>query len=188
MFAQYTIEQQKGIREKVVLWCSFSLFVLLLIIFTLPKESVKTVQTEDIRIPILASYASSVNVNLSVDDAHEIASNIVKYADYQHIKPTLLAALITIESGYKQFAISDSNAIGLMQVLPKYHKDKIQNNKLIPFKIEDNIALGSMILREYLDKSHSVREALLRYNGSLGTNSDYAKKILSEQEHIKGLM
>ncbi len=97
--------------------------------------------------------------------------------------PELVLAVIDVESGFNQFAISRAGAMGLMQVMPFWLKE-IGHPEDNLFNIETNLRMGCTILRYYLDKEkNDVTQALARYNGSKGsyryTNRIF--KVLNEQ-------
>lgn len=80
----------------------------------------------------------------------------------------LILGLITIESKFDKYAISNSGAQGLMQVMP-FWLTQIGVKGQDLFDTETNIRYGCTILRYYLIKEHGdMRRALARYNGSLG--------------------
>jgi len=118
---------------------------------------------------------------LDTDLARLIAKSIIKHGKEFGFPPELLCSLIFRESAFNTVAVSSASCLGLMQINPKAHGDKIKRlgleyNDLC--KIDNNIRLGCMILREYYDKSHSIRKALHRYVG--GKETQYVLDILGE--------
>ena len=100
------------------------------------------------------------------------------------VDPLLILAVMAIESRFNPIAESDSGAKGLMQVIPRYHLDKLEGNDrehaaLAP---EVNIHLGGRVLKEYIDSTGSVEAGLQKYNGALWDGGNqYAQKILAER-------
>ena len=93
------------------------------------------------------------------------------------IEPELVLALIEVESGFDEFAISVAGARGLMQVMPFWLNEIGLSDKNL-FKIRTNLRMGCTILRYYMDmEPHDLGRALARYNGSLGTTV-YANKVI----------
>lgn len=82
----------------------------------------------------------------------------------------LILGLIQVESAFRQYAISNVGARGLMQVMPFWQRyiGKPQHNL---FDIRTNLRYGCTILRHYrnVENGNMVR-ALARFNGSLGSN------------------
>ena len=100
------------------------------------------------------------------------------------VDPLLILAVIAIESRFNPIAESDSGAKGLMQVIPRYHLDKLEakNRERIALSPAVNIELGSRVLKEYIDSTGSVEAGLQKYNGSLWDGGNqYAQKILAER-------
>lgn len=92
-----------------------------------------------------------------------------------NVDPLLVLAVIGVESGFKSTAKSNAGAIGYMQVVPKWHLNKIQNVE----KLKDpwyNVHIGTSILGELIDKTNDISKALQKYNGS--KNNVYANKVL----------
>ena len=126
------------------------------------------------------------------------AAAIVAEADRQAARHGLdtevILAVIAIESTFKERAVSRFGARGLMQIMPKYHPEKIRRIGGVHalFEPRKNIATGSQILGDYLQLSRgNIRHALLRYNGSLkNPRSRYADKVLrmsNEFRRVAGL-
>lgn len=111
--------------------------------------------------------------------AKEINNAIIKYSREYRLPPTFVLHLMKRESNFDVLAKSKLGAVGLMQVMPKAHKDKmkkigITNGDL--YHIDNNVRLGCWILREYFDLTGSIEEALKKYVG--GNHSTYASDIL----------
>ena len=115
----------------------------------------------------------------------EMANNYAKWifdsAYEQKVDPVLVLSIIDVESSFNYQAMSNSNAIGLMQVIYYWHKEKIAN-KADLYDPKINIKTGTRIIREYLDRSNNEVEALLRYNGSLGQSPIYSMKVLETKQ------
>lgn len=95
------------------------------------------------------------------------------------LSPSLVLAVIQVESGFDRFAVSRSGARGLMQVMP-FWKKEIGHPQDDLFYPPTNLRYGCTILRYYLKRfDNDVAPALAQYNGSLGLNSGYASRVLS---------
>lgn len=84
------------------------------------------------------------------------------------LPPTLVLALIQVESAFKADAISSAGAVGLMQIMPFWVSE-------LGLPIDDlthparNLRYGCTILAHYLAiENGDFTRALARYNGSLG--------------------
>ena len=113
-----------------------------------------------------------------------------KAAQKYELDPNLILAIIAIESSFNPFAESGAGAQGLMQIMPKYHQEKLQRfdetNPALSYEI--NIMVGAQILKEYLDAHSSLNIALLRYVG-VGVNgkSSYPQKVFRMRSRISSI-
>jgi soluble lytic murein transglycosylase-like protein len=79
-------------------------------------------------------------------------------------------------------------SLGLMQVIPKYHKEKINtvSGPLNMYTTEANIKVGTEILREYTNWYSSLDKSLRQYNGSLNDpDNTYPKLVHAEREKLR---
>lgn len=80
----------------------------------------------------------------------------------------LILGLIQVESRFRQYAVSGVGAKGLMQVMPFWQKYIGHENHNL-FDVRTNLRYGCTILRHYNNlENGNMRNALARYNGSLG--------------------
>ena len=86
------------------------------------------------------------------------------------LNPQMVLGLIEVESAFRQYAVSNVGAKGLMQVMPFWQR-YIGNESHNLFDIRTNLRYGCTILRHYSNLENSnLHRALARYNGSLGSN------------------
>jgi soluble lytic murein transglycosylase-like protein len=103
------------------------------------------------------------------------------------IDPLLILAVVGVESRFNPMAESEAGAVGLMQVIPRYHADKysaaVGQSVLDP---QTNIRVGAKVLKEYIARDGSQVAGLQRYNGSTGDPSNaYANKVLGERQWLQ---
>jgi soluble lytic murein transglycosylase-like protein len=113
--------------------------------------------------------------------ADQIVVEAIRSGQTHQVDPELILAIIAVESTFKERAVSREGARGLMQVLPRAHPTKIQDigGARALFDPVKNIHTGSRILNKYLDMHDgNLRRALLKYNGSLGTRSSFADRVM----------
>jgi len=125
------------------------------------------------------------------EDAAAGFVDIAYRAGEQHrVDPLLILAVMAIESRYNPVAESVMGARGLMQVIPRYHPEKLEPHGgeqalLVP---EVNIVVGAQILREYTRRFGDLEAALQMYNGALDEpTSRYANKVFAEKAHLDAL-
>lgn len=107
------------------------------------------------------------------------------------IDPLLIIAVIAVESRFNPIAESMAGAKGLMQVIPKYHTDKLNGygGEESVFDPQTNILVGSQILKEYIARTGSVNSALQMYAGALNDAEDlYTNKVMTEKERLQQVM
>ncbi|MBI3054548.1 MAG: transglycosylase SLT domain-containing protein [Betaproteobacteria bacterium] len=104
------------------------------------------------------------------------------------VDPLLILAVIGIESRFNPVAESVLGAKGLMQVMAKFHMEKVvlHGDQDVLLEPEANIRIGAQILREYLRRFGETETALQMYAGALDdANSKYAGKVLAERSRIE---
>lgn len=107
-------------------------------------------------------------------------------ARYQ-LQPSLLLAIISRESTFNPRATSGYGAQGLMQVVPRFHMDKLQEvrastaqaSQASLYHPETNIDVGARILAEYIDAESSLQRGLAKYSGRA---SRYVEKVMAEHD------
>jgi hypothetical protein len=107
------------------------------------------------------------------------------------VDPTLILAIMAIESSFNPFAQSPVGAQGLMQVMTRVHDAKYERfgGILAAFDPVTNLRVGVQVLKECIARAGSV-EAGLRYYVGSGNQSDdngYAGKVLLEQGYLKNV-
>ena len=137
-----------------------------------------------------AEYIKAVNKRLTNGEAEMFARYALQYADEFDLDAHLYLALIKVESGFQPELKSSAGAIGLTQVIPRWHQNKIEEGRTrlgvySMYEPKLNLYVGARTLREMLDLSSNTRNGLLRYNGSLNTDSQYAALVLREAERVK---
>jgi soluble lytic murein transglycosylase-like protein len=104
------------------------------------------------------------------------------------VDPLLILAVMAVESRYNPVAESTVGAKGLMQVIPKFHLEKLTDHGGEQALLEPdvNILVGSQILREYQRRFRDTETALQMYAGALDEpTSQYATKVLAEKARLE---
>jgi len=104
-----------------------------------------------------------------------------------NVDPLLVLAVMAVESRYNPVAESSVGARGLMQVMPKFHLDKLAAHGGEPALLEPevNILVGTRILREYQRRLGDTEAALQMYAGSLDEpTAQYAAKVFAEKARL----
>lgn len=106
------------------------------------------------------------------------------------LDPTLLLAVMAIESSFNPFAQSSVGAQGLMQVMTRVHTDKYAGfgGQLAAFDPVTNLRVGAHVLSEYVNRSGSVEGGLRQYVGAVSTDGGgYIDKVMTEYHRILGV-
>ena len=107
------------------------------------------------------------------------------------VDPLLILAVVAVESRYNPVAESNMGAKGLMQVIPKFHADKLAEHGGESALLDPhvNIQVGAQILREYLRRFGETETALQMYAGAFDEpSSQYALKVLAERARLEQML
>jgi soluble lytic murein transglycosylase-like protein len=107
------------------------------------------------------------------------------------LEPTLILAVMAVESGFNPFAQSNMGAQGLMQVMTKVHTDKYENfgGKLAAFDPISNLRVGAKVLLDCITRAGTVEGGLKQYVGSTtGDDGGYSGKVLAEQQRLQDVL
>ncbi|MEQ1682066.1 MAG: lytic transglycosylase domain-containing protein [Burkholderiaceae bacterium] len=105
------------------------------------------------------------------------------------LDPTLILAIMAIESSFNPFAQSAVGAQGLMQVMTKVHNDKYEafGGNHAAFDPVTNLRVGVQVLKECIARAGSLEAGLRFYVGAANMTDDggYAGKVLNEQRSLR---
>lgn len=131
---------------------------------------------------ITSDWILTINKNVSKAQAETIVLHVFKEAKRHKIDPLLLLAIIRSESTFYVNARSNKGARGLMQVLPRWHRDKIRGRNINDVGV--NIEVGTTIINDCLKKyNDNVNRALGCYLGA--PSSKYVAKISRTHRELK---
>ncbi|MEY4564853.1 MAG: hypothetical protein RLZZ618_4130 [Pseudomonadota bacterium] len=107
------------------------------------------------------------------------------------LEPTLILAIMAIESSFNPFAQSPVGAQGLMQVMTHIHDDKYEafGGNHAAFDPVTNLRVGVLVLKECIARAGGVEAGLRYYVGAanLADDGGYAGKVLAEQRHLRAV-
>jgi len=104
------------------------------------------------------------------------------------VDPLLILAVMAIESRYNPVAESSMGAKGLMQIIPRYHQEKLleHGGERALLDPEINIHVGAQILREYMRRFGATEAALQKYVGAFDEpTAQYSGKVLAEKARLQ---
>ncbi|HLU18902.1 MAG TPA: transglycosylase SLT domain-containing protein [Pusillimonas sp.] len=97
------------------------------------------------------------------------------------LRPELLLAIMHKESTFQPKVQSRYGAQGLMQVVRRWHREKLHKNESL-FDPEVNVRVGTDVLEEYLEWAEGdLTKALVKYSGNA---RGYANTVLSESRKL----
>jgi Transglycosylase SLT domain len=105
------------------------------------------------------------------------------------LDPTLILAIMAIESSFNPFAQSPVGAQGLMQVMTRVHDDKYEpfGGVHAAFDPVTNLRVGVQVLKECIQRAGSLEAGLRFYVGAAisGEDGGYVARVLFEQGHLQ---
>jgi hypothetical protein len=127
-------------------------------------------------------HVAAEPVSALVAEAYDIGSRV-------KVDPTLILAVMAIESGFNPFAQSSVGAQGLMQVMTQVHTQKydVFGGKLAAFDPLTNLRVGVKVLQECIARAGSVEGGLRYYVGAANIEDDggYASKVMAEHARLQ---
>lgn len=105
------------------------------------------------------------------------------------LDPLLIVAVIGVESGFNPFSQSVFGAQGLMQVVPRFHLDKLpeeadqQSAFLDPVT---NVQVGARVLKESIRRNGGLENGLQQFGGAINDPARrYSTKVLAEKQRLE---
>ncbi len=103
-------------------------------------------------------------------DRATINRYVEQYSKVHRIDPHLVLAVIEVESGFNNNAVSSKGAQGLMQIMPQTQQDL---GLRAPFEAQDNIEAGIRYLKMLIERFPDLSQALAAYNAGPGAVERY---------------
>ena len=160
------------------------------------KSQVEAISEE--KIPVRMSY-EPVESFYSVPLETDIQRRIKELCAAEGIEPTVILAMIDVESSFEAKALGDGgNSYGLMQIQPRWYSERMAVLGVTDlFDPKQNVTVGIDILAELVAKyDGNIEMALVAYNaGPTGAyrhwfsrgvySSDYSTKVLEISSKLK---
>ena len=138
----------------------------------------------------LARYLSH-RYQVGLAGTEQVVQAAYAAADEVGLDPLLLLAVAAVESSFNPLAQSVMGAKGLMQIIPKYHRDKLRlaGGERALFEPQANILVGARILREYVYRTGTLQAGLQFYNGAFfDASAQYARKVMAERARLEAVL
>jgi hypothetical protein len=102
------------------------------------------------------------------------------------LAPTLILAIMAVESRFNPFASGSQGNVGLMQIEPQAHAETLGQfgGPLSAFDPLTNLRVGVRHLQGLMQQTSTLEEALFLYGTSSGQlmESQYVERVLAEQQ------
>ena len=137
------------------------------------------------------AYWLSKKYNVAPEPLSALVAEAYETGQRSKLDPTLILAVMAVESGFNPFAQSHVGAQGLMQVMTKVHSDKYEGfgGKLAAFDPVSNLRVGAKVLKECIARAGSIEGGLKYYVGAANLEADggYAAKVLAEHTRLQSV-
>lgn len=111
--------------------------------------------------------------------------------DSIQVSPTLLLAVIAIESRFNPFASGGQGGMGLMQIEPQAQHQALLafGGPLAAFDPLTNLRVGARHLQNLIEQSASVEAALQHYATATGQRNggEYVHRVLAEHKRLESM-
>lgn len=116
------------------------------------------------------------NIKSSIDERRAVVAPVVREVAEQYgMDPALIFAVMEVESGFNQKAISPKGAIGAMQLLPKTAESYNVKN---PYDLRQNLDGGTRYLKDLLRMHNgNLSLALAAYNAGKANVAKHHQRI-----------
>lgn len=145
------------------------------VVFDVGSESASSPMATDSPIsdPMVASVIGLLEQNSRMNAVRKarVARAVVASARKYDVDPYLVASVLLVESSGDPFAISNKDAVGIMQIHVPTWGALVDMEQINLFRIEDNIDLGTRILADYTGR-YGLSDGLMRYLGAPGATEE----------------
>jgi soluble lytic murein transglycosylase-like protein len=123
---------------------------------------------------------------ISPEPLAALVSEAWSLGERSQISPTLILAIMAIESRFNPFASGSQGGMGLMQIEPDAHSSALSpfGGRLAAFDPLTNLRIGTRHLQALIQNASSLEDALQLYARDSGQTQDslYVDKVLTEQK------
>ncbi|KWT84367.1 MULTISPECIES: lytic transglycosylase domain-containing protein [unclassified Variovorax] len=135
------------------------------------------------------AYWLSKKYRVAVEPLSVLVSEAFDIGKRTKLDPTLILAIMAVESSFNPFAQSHVGAQGLMQVMTRVHGEKYESagGTLTAFDPVTNMRVGVKVLQECIARAGSLEGGLKYYVGAANLPDDggYAGKVLAEHARLQ---
>lgn len=193
MFCAITLTARPDLRQsgelKLITWLQARQQAI--VGFTEPTAVERATASNPKNLPLQqasVAYWLSKKYGVAPEPLSVLVAHAFEIGQEAKLDPTLILAIMAIESGFNPFAQSPVGAQGLMQVMTKIHQDKYENfgGHLAAFDPVTNLRVGVKVLQECIARAGSIEAGLKYYVGAANLDDDggYAGKVMAEHARL----
>jgi soluble lytic murein transglycosylase-like protein len=131
----------------------------------------------------VARKLGAVNPELSSAELRRIAAAVMRYSEKYGLDPSLVTAVLLVESSARPWARSPKGALGLMQVMPYMMRPMgLAGN---PSTIETNVEAGCLILAENIARLGEEDGISAYFWGSQIRGVSYLNRVRAAREKVR---
>ena len=135
------------------------------------------------------AYWIARRYNVAPEPISRLVQEAWSVGSHMGVEPTLVLAVMAVESSFNPFAQSHVGAQGLMQVMTRVHHDKYEifGGMNAAFDPVTNLRVGVQVLKDCIRRAGSLEGGLKYYVGAANQNDDggYSAKVLAEQAYLR---
>ncbi len=147
-----------------------------------PTLHAKTLPVARINAEDVARAVGRQNPSLSLNERQRIGDAVLRYSAKYKLQPSLVAAVLLVESGSRPWVVSNKGAVGLMQVMPyMFEALPIAGNLNA---IETNIEAGCWILADNIRRLGEKDGVSAYFWGSNIRGVAYQERVYQRRDEI----
>ena len=140
---------------------------------------------------LAVTYWLSRRYRVSPEPLAALVTEAWSVGERSQIPPTLILAIMAIESKFNPFTAGTQGAMGLMQIDPDAHVSELApfGGRLAVFDPLTNLRVGTRLLQDLMLQSETIEETLRQYAAASGQTDEglYIERVLAEQRMLERL-
>lgn len=133
------------------------------------------------------TYWLSRKYSIAPEPLSVLVAEAFDLGERAHIAPTLILAIMAIESNFNPYAQSSLGGQGLMQIRPEQQTDKLESlgGPMATFDPLSNLRVGVRVLHELAVQKGSIDAGLMAYaQATKSRESNYLERVLAEEQRL----
>jgi hypothetical protein len=133
------------------------------------------------------TYWLSRKYNISPEPMSVLVAEAFQLGERAQIAPTLILAIVAIESNFNPYAQSALGGQGLMHILPDKQSDKLESfgGPMATFDPLSNLRVGVKVLHDLVVQNGSIDAGLAAYaEATKSRESNYLDRVWQEEQRL----